>query len=286
MSTGTPEIGVEAEDGSVFYSMHELTADEWRARKLTQWDRRVRRQWDPAYGVSRRWDDGVHDMCAVLQTDLDSHVSEFYSPPRVSGLAPEMNLISGYALDLSVNDPDDGLPWDFNNPAKRRKALLQLYTRRSLLLIGSPMCSAFSTIQNLNWGRMFEEEAKKVKEYGRTHLKFACKLYEVQRELQLYFLHEHPTSASSWKESCVTELLQKPGVQKVNSDMCVYGMEQEDEQGRALIKKPTSFMTNAPAIARRLAVKCQGGHRHITLIGGRAKRAEIYPQQLCREILH
>ena len=25
--------------------------------------------------------------------------------------------------------------------------------------------------------------------------------------------------------------------------------------------------------------------RHITLIGGRAKRAEIYPEQLCREIL-
>ncbi len=67
--------------------------------------------------------------------------------------------------------------------------------------------------------------------------------------------------------------------------MCVYGMTQEDETGTALIKKPTTFMTNAPALARRLAQRCIGGHRHITLIGGRAKRAEIYPEQLCREIL-
>jgi len=62
-------------------------------------------------------------------------------------------------------------------------------------------------------------------------------------------------------------------------------MEQEDESGRALVKKPTAFMTNSPEIARRLNQRCVGGHRHITLIGGRAKRAEVYPEQLCREIL-
>jgi len=62
-------------------------------------------------------------------------------------------------------------------------------------------------------------------------------------------------------------------------------MVQEDADGPALIKKPTAFMTNAPEIAKRLTQKCEGGHRHITLIDGRAKRAEVYPEQLCREIL-
>jgi len=62
-------------------------------------------------------------------------------------------------------------------------------------------------------------------------------------------------------------------------------MEQEDENGTMLVKKPTAFMTNAPALARRLTQACPGGHKHITLIGGRAKRAEVYPEQLCREIL-
>ena len=286
MSTDDNQIGVTQEDGSVFYTLYELTADVSKALKFVSWDRKVRRQWLNQYGVSRKWNDGVKSMCDVLSTDLDSHVSEVYSPPRVTGLAPEMGLLPGYALDLSVCDPDDGRPWDFNDPEKRKKALALVFTRRSLLLIGSPMCSAFSNIQNLNWGRMSEEDSARIKEYGLRHLKFACKLYELQRELQLYFLHEHPASATSWKEPCVTRLLNKPGVEKVTSDMCVYGMKQEDDEGEALIKKPTSFMTNAPAIARRLSQRCTGGHRHITLMGGRSKRAEVYPQQLCREILY
>ena len=29
----------------------------------------------------------------------------------------------GLAFDLTQIDADDGLPWDFDNPAKRRKAL-------------------------------------------------------------------------------------------------------------------------------------------------------------------
>jgi hypothetical protein len=93
------------------------------------------------------------------------------------------------------------------------------------------------------------------------------------------------TELFSWNESCVQGLLSKPRVTRVVSDMCVYGMHQEDELGAALVKKPTAFMTNSPEIARRLGQRCIGGHRHITLIGGRAKRAEVYPEQLCREIL-
>ncbi len=91
--------------------------------------------------------------------------------------------------------------------------------------------------------------------------------------------------ASSWQEPCVQKLLKSAGVTRAVSDMCVYGMSQEDEEGTTLIRKLTAFMTNAPAVARRLSQRRVGCHRHITLIGGRAKRAEVYPQQLCREIL-
>ena len=208
------------------------------------------------------------------KVDFTTHVSEIYSPPRVTGLAGKMGLDPGMALDLSVVDPDDGKPWDFNDASKRKKALHIMFTRRSLLLIGSPMCSSFSSIQNLNWGRMTPEEIHKVKEYGMKHLRFALRLYELQMEMGVYFLHEHPASASSWNTKEVKRIMAKPGVQRVVSDMCVYGMVQEDEQGTALIKKPTAFMTNAPCIANRLSQRCKGGHRHIALIGGRAKRAE------------
>ena len=74
-------------------------------------------------------------------------------------------------------------------------------------------------------------------------------------------------------------------VHRVVGNMCAFGMLQEDSQGTALVKKPTGFMTNAPCVAARLAKPCLGGHRHIHLINGRARRAEVYPEELCYEIL-
>ncbi len=199
-----------------------------------------------------------------LHLSIADHVSEVYFPPRVTGLCEGMGLIPGAALDLSIVDPDDGRPWDFNDPRKRTKALRRIFKTRSLLLIGSPMCSAFSNLQHLNLGRMTSQEIEKVKEYGRKHLDFAVKLYNLQLEMGLYFLHEHPEGASSWQEPEIKKLMKQPGVTRVVSDMCVFGMIQEDKEGESLVKKPTAFLTNAPCIADRLSQRCQGGHRKCT----------------------
>ena len=44
-------------------------------------------------------------------------------------------------------------------------------------------------------------------------------------------------------------------------------------------------MTNAVRTARQLATGCPGNHRHIHLIRGRAKAAEVYPDELCKAIV-
>ena len=80
-------------------------------------------------------------------------VSEVYSPPRITreiARTRPAHLSPGLALDLTVNDPDDGKPWDFSIPAKRIKARQLLQRTKPMLLIGSPMCTAFSTWQRLN----------------------------------------------------------------------------------------------------------------------------------------
>ena len=48
-------------------------------------------------------------------------------------------------------------------------------------------------------------------------------------EQGMYFLHEHPAGARR----------NDPEVFKVNGNMCAFGMYQEDENGRALVKKKT-----------------------------------------------
>ena len=57
---------------------------------------------------------------------LKAIVSEVYSAPRNTAavkLLPELKLVPGFALDLTTVDPDDGMPWDFDNPRNREKAL-------------------------------------------------------------------------------------------------------------------------------------------------------------------
>ena len=81
------------------------------------------------------------------------------------------------------------------------------------------------------------------------------------------------------------KLLAMPGVIRVKGDMCEFEMTQVDGQGVGRIKKSTGFATNAPELGRALSQTCSRQHRHIPLIGGRAKAAEIYPPRLCKAII-
>ena len=79
-------------------------------------------------------------------------VSEIYSPPRVTAatkLLPELRLIPGFALDLTTADVDGAL-WDFDSKVMRDRAMKKVKEERPQLLIGSPMCTAFSTWQRIN----------------------------------------------------------------------------------------------------------------------------------------
>ena len=147
------------------------------------------------------------------------------------------------------------------------------------------MCTAFSRLQKMNFARMRKEDVERVIEHGTKHLEFCMRLYKLQHEQGLYFLHEHPEKATSWTNPVVEEVMRLKGVRKVIGHMCAFGMVQEDELGEGLIKKPTAFMSNCEGVLKRLNKKCSNDHRHILLVGGRARRAQVYPDELCREIL-
>ena len=79
-------------------------------------------------------------------------VSDIYSPPRVTAAAkllPELRAIPGFALDLTTAD-EDGFLWDFDNKVMCERAMVKGQSERPQLLIGSPMCKAFSTWQRIN----------------------------------------------------------------------------------------------------------------------------------------
>ena len=136
-------------------------------------------------------------MRSILMEQMD--VAEVYSPPRIAEMARQMGLRGGWSLDLTTCDKD-GRPWDFNCKTMRNCAVRLLLEDKPRLLIGSPMCGPFSTMNQINYARMTTEEVQQKLDYGRKHLEFCMKLYEIQWREGRYFLHEHPDGASSWQE--------------------------------------------------------------------------------------
>ena len=79
-------------------------------------------------------------------------MSEIYSPPRVTNVAklrPELGCISGFAFDLTTND-EFGRPREFNNVEQRKPARQMVEMQKPMLLIGCPVCTAFSAWQHIN----------------------------------------------------------------------------------------------------------------------------------------
>ncbi len=88
-----------------------------------------------------------------------------------------------------------------------------------------------------------------------------------------HFLHEHPTSATSWKLECMREVSELPDVCKVRADICQFSLRtKEGEYDR----KPATFLTHAAYIANELSRNCPGVHHHQVLIDGRANAAAQY----------
>ena len=196
-------------------------------------------------------------------------VSEIYSPPRVTAEIQRSgfkHLRAGLALDLTVSDPDDGQPWDFSRRDKREKARQPIRVSQPILLIGSPMCTAFSTWQRLNDARSTNVEARQ-QAYAKAcqHIKFVASLY-------------------------------RAGVAIVPADQCQFGatVPRGPDAGRP-VKKPTGFMSNSLEILRSLGKRCQGKHgecsrtqrgRHAPCCGSTCKAMARYPRGLCRAMLH
>lgn len=132
-------------------------------------------------------------------------MAEFYSPPRISALAKELpsyGIAPELALDLTVPD-ENGEPWEFSRPSMRAKAEKLLDAQAPTLLVGSLMCTAFSTWQFINNKKRDPNIVQAEKKAGLVHLAWMCKLFAKQAAAGRLFLHEHPGNATSWDEKCV-----------------------------------------------------------------------------------
>ena len=118
-------------------------------------------------------------------------------------------MIPGFALDLTTAD-EDGSLWDFDTKVVRDRAMAKVRSERPQLLIGSPMCTAFSTWQRIH--NLIRDPVAVAAEKRRAveHLSFCIELYKGQLRHGRYFLHEHPAYATSWQETVIQQMLKEP----------------------------------------------------------------------------
>ena len=109
----------------------------------------------------------------------------------------------------------------------------------------------------------------------------------MQHESGRIFLHEHPNSAGSWQELAIAKLLKLLGVHKAQLDMRQYGLQTAGPDGTiGFAKKTTSLLTNSEIMAKTLAKRCNGEHRHVQLFGGqRCSKAAVYTVEFAQAIV-
>ena len=146
-------------------------------------------------------------------------------------------------------------------------------------MVGSPPCTDVCATQNLNRHRFGPEEVWRRRAEAMVLLGFAVEVGWLQLEAGRHFLHEHPATASSWRERIVQELRQDKRVGEVVGDQCRYGLKTAGPHGEWWpAKKPTRFLSSSEAVLEALSLRCRGTHRHQPLLGNRrAGAAAIYP---------
>ena len=230
----------------------------------------------------------VRVQAISIEKDVDSQVDfvELFNPGNFTACAQDLS--PGIIVDMSI-DP----LMDMRVDTYRVQVRHNIAVSDPLIVIGAPPCTVFSSMQNINQKHHGTQEWQARYEEGVAFLQFAVDVYWDQIARGKFFLHEHPATASSWDLPMIRELAEHPGVIIVTGDMCRWGMclredssSQETEQP-VLVKKPTKWMTNCPALASTLGVRCTGGHEHLRLEGAqRTSQASRYPTTLVQGILN
>ena len=222
------------------------------------------------------------------QDDAIQKVVELYSPPRVTARISRRGaarIREGGTYDLLADKC--GMRWDFTKAEHRQRARREIAELKPYIVIGSPPCTMFSQLQNLNKRHWSDAEWSARWTAARVHLQFCAQIYQDQLREGRHFLHEHPAWAKSWGLPEIQQITNRPEVVVVEMHQCQYGMTQRDSQGHIRpILKPTRWATSAIELAKLLSRKCPDriGHNHLLLEDGRAKAAAIYPEKLCRII--
>lgn len=236
----------------------------------------LRTEMVPRY-ASYLWDARVPQHCLGETQDA---CMEVYSPPRVSPFVERLGLAGGLSADILTG-------WNFNNIDTRIAMVVEVKVRRPQVLILSPPCTWFSTLQNLNWYKIPVDHREQKLCEAILHVEFCCMLMRLQVQGGRKVIFEHPKSALSFKfVKQLKEFVDAEGFMNLDIDQCLFGLVSPKKH--MPLKKATLVLTNLQELKPYLqGKKCHGGHQHKPILGSEggvslSKHAQIYPEGLCK----
>ena len=160
-------------------------------------------------------------------------------------------------MGMNVLDPFEIFNgWEFDVCRPQTQALLLELVRKGLVWYihaGIP-CTVWSRARH----NISNHDKARAKEKVAIELTMFCvALFRAQSRIGWYWSMENPAFSRIFEFRPILELHALPHVQRVVFHMCQYGQP---------FKKPTAILTNLVSLMA-LARKCQGGHKHVQLVG-------------------
>ena len=183
-------------------------------------------------------------------------VAEIYNPNRF--YKPEtkrQGLIHGSAFDLELGH-------DLLIPDVQEEVSEYLQHVKPGLVVISPICTLWSSMQNMNRKHLVEPEKMRV--YNRrlreakVLLRFGVRMAKVVQAYGGVFLIEQPLTSKAWQCDELYQLLQEADVHLARCDQCMYGLK--DLQGTPQMK-PTGWCSNSEVLLQHLDRRCESTTR-------------------------
>ena len=114
-------------------------------------------------------------------------VVEIFSQPRLCQKSTGRSfggttLRPGFSLDLTMDGPATGQPWDLGKPAVQSRVIKFVRDVKPFCVVGSPPCTAFSLLQEISRAKRNPKVMAKELKDGKDHVKFCIEIYRTPLE--------------------------------------------------------------------------------------------------------
>ena len=271
-----------------------LPLHEHRAKTLSKGQRRMLEDsldemekedcalWSTLQGGTRRPRKMLPRGCKTFMKEL------FAGAATLSLMAATMGLCISAPVDVEIDER-----YDLLQSCNRDRLWQEIEDEDPYLLSMSPLCAPWSPWQRLNVTKSDELYAKIMENRKKWYpvVAWLGRLVERRLELGREVLLENPWPSLLWELKCFIDLMDKQlrnqvtgePLEVVRLDQCMYGLVGDSGTPQ---QKATGMLLSSAKMKERLRARCDGQHPHEHLEGNKTKKAEQWPTELCKAIIH